>query len=485
MRVGTSGIVAYSTDRRDDAPPPSRCPRGCSTSSLLPEDEGGVREIATTGGVIDPRIDPTGRRIAFAADRSVFVVELTGDDQAPRRVAGPAADDPEEVVFGLAEFVAAEELDRDRGYWWSPDGETLLVERYDESPVQVWHIADPARPELEPSQVRYPAAGTPNAIVSLWLVDARAGVQRRACRRLAIGHAGRRRCAGVPRRRRLDRAAARSQSADTFATADGVPRGGPGNRRHVPAAQPRGRRLGGRAERRTAAFSTMARSSTRSTTATRSGSRSTALRSRRRPAGDRHQRSQFRRSRLSTSKPSRRRAAGCWPRSRATGGRPPDRPGRRRHDRCRRPARETARWCVSQQRSLDAPAGPYRVLVGGTEVGQLRSLALAPPFRPRAGLLRRRRAVHIRWPCSSRGIINVGSGNCRSCMCPYGGPHGRMVVNSADAYLPLQWFADRGFCVVVADGRGMAGRGSGLGSPCPQRLHRHDRRPGRGRGSSG
>ena len=175
MRVGTSGIVAYSTYGEMTAAVFALSSRLFHVS-LLPGDEGGVREIATTGGVIDPRIDPTGQRIAFAADRSVFVVDLTGDDRAPRRIAGPADDDPEEVVFGLAEFVAAEELDRDRGYWWSPDGKTLWVERYDESPVQVWHIADPARPELEPNQVRYPAAGTPNAIVSLWLVDVFAGI---------------------------------------------------------------------------------------------------------------------------------------------------------------------------------------------------------------------------------------------------------------------------------------------------------------------
>ena len=34
-----------------------------------------------------------------------------------------------------------------------------------------WHIADPANPEREPTVVAYPAAGTPNARVSLVLVD--------------------------------------------------------------------------------------------------------------------------------------------------------------------------------------------------------------------------------------------------------------------------------------------------------------------------
>ena len=44
-------------------------------------------------------------------------------------------------------------------------------------------------------------------------------------------------------------------------------------------------------------------------------------------------------------------------------------------------------------------------------------------------------------------------------MDPYGGPHGQRVVNAAQAYLASQWLADQGFLVIVADGRGMDGRG--------------------------
>jgi dipeptidyl-peptidase-4 len=43
---------------------------------------------------------------------------------------------------------------------------------------------------------------------------------------------------------------------------------------------------------------------------------------------------------------------------------------------------------------------------------------------------------------------------------PYGGPHAGRVVRSHNAHLTSQWFADQGFAVVVADGRGTPGRGS-------------------------
>jgi dipeptidyl-peptidase-4 len=45
-------------------------------------------------------------------------------------------------------------------------------------------------------------------------------------------------------------------------------------------------------------------------------------------------------------------------------------------------------------------------------------------------------------------------------MDPYGGPHGQRVMNSRTAYYASQWLADQGFAVIIADGRGMPGRGS-------------------------
>ncbi|GDY76842.1 hypothetical protein SAV31267_063270 [Streptomyces avermitilis] len=43
-------------------------------------------------------------------------------------------------------------------------------------------------------------------------------------------------------------------------------------------------------------------------------------------------------------------------------------------------------------------------------------------------------------------------------MDPYGGPHGQRVLAAHNPHLTSQWFADQGFAVVVADGRGTPGR---------------------------
>lgn len=114
--------------------------------------------------MIDPRPSPDGRLVAYVARGALRVTGADGEGD--RALAEPESP---EITYGLAEFIAAEEMDRPRGYWWSPDGDALLVARADESPVRRWWISDPANPDREPQRVAYPAAGTPNAEVRLFL----------------------------------------------------------------------------------------------------------------------------------------------------------------------------------------------------------------------------------------------------------------------------------------------------------------------------
>ncbi|HET7244255.1 MAG TPA: DPP IV N-terminal domain-containing protein, partial [Streptosporangiaceae bacterium] len=131
----------------------------------LAEGAAPPRAVPARPGAFDPRPDPAGQRVAYVSDGTVRVVTL--DTGADALLIGP--EDEPGVMFGLAEFVAAEEMGRTRGYWWAPDGSAILVARVDETPVQRWHIADPANPGRAPREVGYPAAGTANADVSLML----------------------------------------------------------------------------------------------------------------------------------------------------------------------------------------------------------------------------------------------------------------------------------------------------------------------------
>ena len=113
--------------------------------------------------MFDPRFDATATRVAYVSGTTLRV---TGDD-GDRQVIG---EDVAGVSWGSAEFVAAEEMHRTRGFWWAPSGDRLLVERVDVSQVALWHIASPVEPWTAPATVRYPAAGTTNAYVGLAII---------------------------------------------------------------------------------------------------------------------------------------------------------------------------------------------------------------------------------------------------------------------------------------------------------------------------
>ncbi|KIF72582.1 peptidase S9, partial [Streptomyces sp. AcH 505] len=160
-REGSAGIVGYAVDGAVELAAFTLSGR-LFTAGLR---DAAVRELPVPGPVIDPRPAPDGRHVAYVARGALRVIGADGT--ADRELAGPENGD---VTYGLAEFIAAEEMDRSRGYWWSPDSDRLLVARSDTARVNRWWISDPAHPDRAPEQVAYPAAGTPNADVTLFLL---------------------------------------------------------------------------------------------------------------------------------------------------------------------------------------------------------------------------------------------------------------------------------------------------------------------------
>jgi dipeptidyl-peptidase-4 len=122
--------------------------------------------LLTLEGATDPRLAPAGDAIAWVAGGDLWAAPLSEDGSAGpvRRLTDDAAPG---ITNGLAEYVAAEELDRHRGFWWSASGDALVYAHVDERGVPPFHIQHLAgvRPELE--EHRYPFAGGPNARVTL------------------------------------------------------------------------------------------------------------------------------------------------------------------------------------------------------------------------------------------------------------------------------------------------------------------------------
>jgi dipeptidyl-peptidase-4 len=163
-REGAGGITSYAVDR--DATVVAFALAGRLFAGGLVS--GRARELPVDGPVFDPRPDPMARRVAYVSGPSLRIGELDGSSRA---LVGDAGSEPDTVSWGSAEFIAAEEMGRFRGYWWSPDGTAIAACRVDERNVDSWVIADPAHPDRPARTLRYPAAGTPNADVTLHLLD--------------------------------------------------------------------------------------------------------------------------------------------------------------------------------------------------------------------------------------------------------------------------------------------------------------------------
>jgi dipeptidyl-peptidase-4 len=127
-------------------------------------DHRDARCLAAVEPVTDPRPDPHGRRIAYVSGGALRVIEADGTGD--RLLMDPGGPD---VTAGIAEHTGTAAPGGRRGYWWAPGGDRLLVARVDSSGVGVWYVADTASPATAPRAVRYAAAGTANAEVTLWI----------------------------------------------------------------------------------------------------------------------------------------------------------------------------------------------------------------------------------------------------------------------------------------------------------------------------
>ncbi|MFH2010702.1 MAG: S9 family peptidase [bacterium] len=128
------------------------------------------RLLAAPGGELDPKLSPDGKSVAFVRAGNLFVLDVTTGQQRALTRTGTAT-----LRNGVAEFIAQEELGRHTGHWWSPDGRQIAFAEVDEAPVRIVR-----RPEFHAHGInvvsqRYPSAGTANAKVRLAVVDVASG----------------------------------------------------------------------------------------------------------------------------------------------------------------------------------------------------------------------------------------------------------------------------------------------------------------------
>jgi dipeptidyl-peptidase-4 len=128
---------------------------------------GAIRRLTSTPQTeIDAHVSEGGRYVSFVRDQNLYAIDLTSGAERPLTTEGK-----DNVTCGTAEFVAQEEMDRRTGTWWAPGDSRVAVECYDESKVQVVTRAAIGANGTNTFDQRYPAAGTPNVQVSLWLMN--------------------------------------------------------------------------------------------------------------------------------------------------------------------------------------------------------------------------------------------------------------------------------------------------------------------------
>ena len=158
-RESGGGIVAYEADRDLTV---AVFAIG-SQIARVDLQSGEVRALDTAEGAVDPRLSPDAEKVAYVAGREL---RMATDDKDQLLI----GEEQQTVSWGAAEFIAAEEMGRTRGFWWGPDSDALLVQRVDVSPIDTWWISAPVSPWDSPAQIRYPAAGRANADVGLAIV---------------------------------------------------------------------------------------------------------------------------------------------------------------------------------------------------------------------------------------------------------------------------------------------------------------------------
>ncbi|MCX5310927.1 prolyl oligopeptidase family serine peptidase [Streptomyces sp. NBC_00154] len=437
-REGSSGIVGYAVDSAAEL-----AAFALSGKVYVAElRAGSTRALPVPGPVLDPRPSPDGRHVAYVSKGALRVVAAEGDGD--RALAEP---EDAHISYGLAEFIAAEEMQRSRGFWWSPESDRLLVARVDDSAVKRWWIADPAHPDRKPAEVAYPAAGTPNADVRLLVLGldgTRTEVvwDRSRYPYLAQVHWS---SHGAP----LILVQARDQRSQLFLAVD--PESGTTRTVHVdedpvwldlfagvPAWAPDGRlvrivdeggarvlSVGDRpltgAQLQILAVLDIGESDV--LVAASAGEEAAEP-----EIGESHV---YRVNELGVERVSE--GAGVHSAVRAGG------------------------VTVLVSTSLERPGAAVRVLRDGKHIATVATYAEEPVLSPRVQLTEG--GAH-RIPCAVLLPTDYqeSDGPLPVLMDPYGGPHGRRVVAAHNPHLTSQWFADQGFAVVVADGRGSPGR---------------------------
>src|SRR5262245_25431397 len=138
LRLATRGIARYdlSEDGSQVLVPLS------GRLFVVARATGESREVKSSSKAfpLDPVLSPDGSQVACVRDGEIFVTNLS--TAAERQITSGAGGT---ITNGTAEFAAQEEMDRHRGFWWSPDNRLIAYQQTDTAGVETFYISDPVK----------------------------------------------------------------------------------------------------------------------------------------------------------------------------------------------------------------------------------------------------------------------------------------------------------------------------------------------------
>ena len=169
--AGTKGVVSYDWDKKGEK---ILVPIGGDLFLVSLSDNGPeVDQLTDTDAFeYNAEISPSGERVSFIRDGALYAIDIAVGRES--RIS-PEAEPDKAISYGVAEFVAQEEMSRYVGTWWAPQDAFIAFTRVDESTVDIIPRFDIAAEDVTVIEQRYPRAGRPNAIVDLFVRDMTTG----------------------------------------------------------------------------------------------------------------------------------------------------------------------------------------------------------------------------------------------------------------------------------------------------------------------
>lgn len=159
MRIRASGIISYKWSDDGTA---LLFPAGGDVYYYDLKAKSSRKLTDTPEYETDIRFSPLGNYVSFIREQNLYILDIKSGKETALTTDGKGV-----IKYGMAEFVAQEEMSRMTGYWWAPDESKIAFTRTDESGVEEAIRNEIYAEEVKLFNQRYPYAGSNNAEVEL------------------------------------------------------------------------------------------------------------------------------------------------------------------------------------------------------------------------------------------------------------------------------------------------------------------------------